>query len=276
MFTTAIIAFREFFEAFLIVGVFLGVSRTMQLKKELEIGLAAGIGMALSIVLSVGTYLFGDKARSVLTERNADMLESYLLIFSGIFIAYVVFSLHKTMNKHRHEYLNHAKEKMQINTFDLSLFLTIVFLVLREGFEVALFSASTSLFAVFMQNVIGLLFGFIAATIVGITTFFAYIKLPISKVFLATEYMIVILGAALVQHGATILLNTHFHINLSNIFSFHLQFLPNEDTAIGHVLQGFFGIDQGFSGARLAIMGMYIGIMYVIFLKQKMIKTAKT
>lgn len=269
MFTTAIIAFREFLEAFLIVGVFLGVSRKLQLKKELEIGLAAAIGIILSLTLSTGVYLFGDRARDVLTEKNADFLESYLLIFSGIFIAYVVFSLHKTMNKHRGEHLLQAKEKMQINSFDISLFFTIVFLVLREGFEVALFTASTSLFSVFMQNFIGLICGFAAATVLGITTFFAYIKFPVSKVFKATEYMIILLGASLVQTGITTMLETHFNISLSDMLSFNLHFLPAEDTFLGHILQGFFGIDQGFSGVRLAIMVVYISIIYVIFLKQK-------
>ncbi|HSW96386.1 MAG TPA: FTR1 family protein [Candidatus Saccharimonadales bacterium] len=276
MFTTAIIAFREFLEAFLIVGVFLGVSRKLQLKKGLEIGLAAGIGVILSLALSTGVYLFGDRARDILTEKNADFLESYLLIFSGIFIAYVVFSLHKTMNKHRGEHLMQAKEKMLINSFDISLFFTIVFLVLREGFEVALFTASTSLFSVFIQNFLGLMCGFAAATTIGITTFFAYVKFPVSKVFKATEYMIILLGASLVQTGITTLFETHFNISLSNMLSFHLQFLPDEDTFVGHLLQGFFGIDQGFSGIRLAIMGIYISIIYFIFLKQKQMQIVKT
>lgn len=269
MFTTAVIAFREFLEAFLIVGIFLGVSRKLELKKELEIGLAAAIGMIFSLLLSTGTYFFGDMARGVLTERNADFLESYLLIFSGIFIAYVVFSLHKTMNKHRSEHLMQAKEKMQINSFDISIFFTVIFLVLREGFEVALFTASTSLFAVFIQNFIGLICGFAAATAVGITTFFAYVKFPINKVFRITEYAIVLLGASLVQNGITTLLETHFNISLSNVLSFNLHFLPDEDTLTGHILQGFFGIDQGFSAVRLAIMIAYIGIIYFLFLKQK-------
>lgn len=276
MFTTAIIAFREFLEVFLIIGVFLGVSKKLQLKKELEITLAAGVGILSSLVLITVTYVFGDYARAFFTEANADFLESYLLIFSGFFIAYVVFSLHAVIGKNRNEMLRNAKNKLQENAFDVSLFFTIMLLVMREGFEIALFTASTSLFAAFIQNFIGLLLGFAVACCLGVGTYFAYVKFPISKVFRATEYMIILLGASLVQTGITKLLATHFHISLSNMISFHLQFLPNEDTFAGNFLQSFFGVDKEFSLVRLAIMAVYISAIYFIFLKQKQINTAKT
>ncbi len=269
MLTTAIIAFREFLEAFLIVGVFLGISRKLTLKKEKEIACAALIGIFLSLLLATATYLFGDSARSILTEKNADFLESYLLIFSGLFIAYVVFSLHDVMNHGRGGKLISAHKKLQENTFDVSLFLTIVFLVVREGFEIALFTASVSLFSAFMQNVVGLFLGFAFASVIGILTSFAYVRFPIHKVFRATEYMIILLGAALVQNGMTKLFQTHFNIQLSHMFSFHLQFLPDEESFFGHILQGLFGIDQGFSGARFLIMGAYVGVIYLLFIRQK-------
>jgi high-affinity iron transporter len=146
MITGALIAFREFLEAFLIVGVFLGISKKLNLKREKEIILAASVGILFSFILSIITYFFGDSARHVLTEERADMLESYLLIFSGVFIAYVMLSLHTTINRGRGKVLLSAHSKLKANTFDLSLFLTIVFLVIREGFEIVLFTA-TNLFS---------------------------------------------------------------------------------------------------------------------------------
>lgn len=268
MFTTAIIAFREFFEAFLIIGVFLGISKKLNLKKEMEIGIAASIGILFSLLLATGTYIFGDYARNILTEKNADFLESYLLIFSGLFIAYVVFSLHDVLNRSRGVKLINAHKKLQENTFDMSLFFTIVFLVAREGFEIALFTASTSLFSAFIQNVIGLLLGFAASSVFGAMTFLAYLKFSIGKIFKVTEYMIILLGASLVQNGTTKLFETHFTIHLSNMLSFHLQFLPSEGSFLGHLLQGLFGIDQGFSAVRLAIMILYITTIYMLFIKR--------
>lgn len=275
MFTTAIISFREFLEAFLIVGVFLGISRKLGLKRELEIGFATVLGIFLSFLLATGTYFFGDHARNILTEKNADFLESYLMIFAGLFIVYVIFSLHDVLHKSRAGTLIKVQSKLQQNVFDISLFFTIIFLVIREGFEIALFTASISLFSTFIQNVYGLLLGFMAAILLGIVTFFAYIKFPIRKVFKTTEYLIIILGASLVQNGVTKLFQTHFSIDLSNILSLKLPFLPSEDSLIGHLLQNLFGIDRNFSFIRLAIMVIYILIVYLIFLKKNNSATHK-
>lgn len=272
MITTAVIAFREFLEAFLIVGVFLGISRKLNLKKELEIGLASALGFVIALLMATGTYLLGDKAHSILTERNTEYLENYLLVFSGLFIAYVVFSLHNVLRLQRGGTLIKAHQKLQSHSFDVSLFFTIVFLVIREGFEIALFTASSSLFAVFMQNFIGLIIGFGGATILGLLTFFAYIKFPIGKVFKFTEYMIILLGASLVQNGLNELLE-NVGIKLEEILSIPLKFLPDKHSVLGHLIQSFLGIDRDFSLSRLAIMALYIGLIYVLFLKKKKIPT---
>lgn len=268
MIPTAVIAFREFLEAFLIIGVFLGISKKLQLKKEKEILLATVIGIIISLLLSTIVYLFGNQARTILSEENVEILEGYLLIFSGLFIAYVIFSLHNVLKKSSNHMLKKTHQKLQENVFDISLFFTIVFLVLREGFEIALFTASVSLFSAFLQNFAGLIIGFIFSILFGILTLFAYIRFPVKKVFKATEYLIILLGASLTQRGITELAGKYIHINLSQIVPFHFQFLPNEDTLIGHLLQGFFGVDQTFSLGRLAIMVLYIGLIYALFMRQ--------
>ncbi len=269
MITTAVIAFREFLEAFLIIGVFLGISKKLHLKKEVEIIVAATLGIIFSILLASITYLFGDYARGILTEYNADLIQSYLLIFSGLFIAYVVFSLHNLLRYHRSTAILKVHDKLQKNVFDISLFLTIMFLVAREGFEIALFTATTSLFSVFIQNFIGLILGFITSSIIGLMTFVAYIKFPIGKVFKFTEYMIILLGASLVQNGITKMSELYFNIHLSDIFPLPVKFLPDYETTImGHIIKNLFGVDKEFSIIRLAIMITYIGVIYMIFLRR--------
>jgi high-affinity Fe2+/Pb2+ permease len=148
-------------------------------------------------------------------------------------------------------------------------------LVIREGFEIALFTASTSLFYVFIQNFIGLMLGFISASIIGMMTFFAYIKFSIGKVFKYTEYMIIILGASLVQNGITELLEHGFNIDLAKIMSFPLNFLPHKSSLIGHMLKSFFGLDREFSFAKLAIMIVYALIVYLLYSKKNSAKSLK-
>lgn len=269
MITAAIIAFREFLEAFLIIGVFFGTSRKLKLHKEREIALSAIVGIILSLALTVTVYVFGERIRSLLTEENADMIEGLILVFSGFFIVYVIFSLHEFMKSGRDLFVKRTNDKLENSFFDISLFITIMFLVLREGFEVALFTAGTSLFSTFIQNIFGLVAGFAISAAAGAIVLFVYEAFPVRKLFRATEYLIVFVGAALLQHGVTILTDYFLHFDLSRIASFGLGFLPEEDTFAGHLLQGLFGIDRDLSGARLAIMAAYLGVVYLLFLKEK-------
>ncbi len=269
MIPTAVISFREFLEAFLIVGVFFGISKKLNLGRNLEIITAASAGIILSLVIATATYSLGDLARGVFTHERTEILEGYLMIFSGIFIAYVVFSLHQFINRSRGGKLIKAHESMKKGTFDISLFMTIVFLVVREGFEIALFTASTSLFAEFFQNFLGLMIGFGAASVIGILTYYAYIRLPIGKIFRFTEYMIILLGAALVQRGVTEIFEYVFKIELSDIVRLPLSFLPAGDTVAGHFIKSFTGLDPKFSLARLAIMLTYFCVIYILFMKKK-------
>lgn len=269
MFASSIISFREFLEAFIIIGVFLGISQKLALKREREIKFAAGIGFVISFLLAVIVYSFGDLARVILTEGRAEILESYLLIFSGFFIAYVVFSLHDVLRAGRGKKLISAHQKLSKNAFDVSLFVTIVMLVVREGFEIALFTASTSLFSTFLQNLLGFLIGFFAASVFGVLTYLTYLKFSINKIFKATEYMIILLGASFVQNGLTKFLEHTFNIALGDVLRLPLSFLPSESSLAGHLLQSLTGIDKEFSTARLGVMILYILVVYTILVKKR-------
>ncbi|MBI4009264.1 FTR1 family protein [Candidatus Roizmanbacteria bacterium] len=269
MLTTLIISLREFLEVFLIIGVFLGISKKLGLKREKEIISASFLGIVISFILPTVTFLLGDKARTVLSHRNSELLEGYLSIFSGFFIAYVIFTLHNFFVLKRSKSLISAHQKLQQNIFDLSLFLTIVFFIIREGFEIALFTATTSLFSKFIENITGLFVGFAASFTVGILTFFAYIKLPIGRIFQLTEYLIVILGASFVKNGLTELFEVYFNLHLSRIMPIKLAFLPESSSFIGHMIKNVFGIEKNFSLANLFIMSIYILFIYLIFLSKR-------
>ncbi|MBI4226387.1 hypothetical protein HY612_04725, partial [Candidatus Roizmanbacteria bacterium] len=49
MLTTLVISLREFLEVFLIIGVFLGISKKLKLKREREIIFASLLGVIISL-----------------------------------------------------------------------------------------------------------------------------------------------------------------------------------------------------------------------------------
>jgi hypothetical protein len=103
----------------------------------------------------------------------------------------------------------------------------------------------------------------------GTLTFLAYIRLPIGKVFRATEYMIILLGASLVQHGISEMVEIHLDLHISDMLPMPLNFLPDKETLVGHLLQSMTGIDREFSFIRLTIMGIYVGVIYLLFVKRR-------
>ena len=268
MLSTFVISFREFLEVFLIIGVFLGISKKLKINREKEILAAAGLGILISLLLPISVFIFGEKAGVILNEKSADLLSGYLMIFSGFFIAYVVFSLHNFFVLKRSKAILLAHQKMQTNVFDLSLFFTIVFFTIREGFEIALFTGTTALFSRFMENFIGLMMGFVGSSIIGTLAFFAYIKFSIGKIFRATEYLIVLLGASLVVSGVTELSGIYFNINISKIMPIPLGFLPSSETVPGHIIKTLTGLEPAFSVVKLAIIFTYILSVYLFLIKK--------
>jgi len=268
MLATLMVSLREFLEVFLIIGVFLGISKKLGIKREKEIIIASIIGIIISFILPIIVFLYGDRARLILTEEKAELLQSYLMVFSGFFIGYVVFSLHRTFAIRRSKSLIQAHQKLQQNVFDISLFFTIVFFIIREGFEIALFTATTSLFSRFIENLSGLFIGFALSSLLGLLTFISYIKFSIGKIFRLTEYLIILLGASFVKNGVTELMIQYFHINLSSIVPLHLGFIPSSSSYIGHLLNNLFGIEQSMSLAKIGIMASYIGLVYIFFLRK--------
>ncbi|HLD26585.1 MAG TPA: FTR1 family protein [Patescibacteria group bacterium] len=266
---TFVLAFREYLEAFLIIGVFFGLSLKLNLRREKEILLASAIGIFLSFLLPLLTFYLGDHARILLTEKRAELLEGYLMIFSGCFIAYIVFSLHRFFVQKRAFQVIKAHQKLTKNIFDFSLFASIVFFVAREGFEIALFTATTSLFSTFISNLIGLTLGFFTAAIIGVLTSLAFIAFPLGKIYKLTEYFILILGASLVKNGLSELTEVYMDIHISRIFPFPLHFLPQKSTIAGHLIATLFGLEKNFGLLDGSIMIGYIFLVYYFLIRRR-------
>ncbi|MDE2025225.1 MAG: FTR1 family protein [Patescibacteria group bacterium] len=269
MLATAIIAFREFLEAFLLIGIFVGVDHKLKLGKGKEILSAAFLGTIFSLVLPIIVFFLTNKIRTIITERTTDIIEGYLLTFSGLFIAYVVFSLHAFLKDHSIKKISRAKQKLEEEAFDVSLFFTIVFFICREGFEVALLIAAVSVFSVFQSNLVGLLIGFTAAFIIGLATYCTYIKFSIKHIFRYTEYAIILIGAAMLKNGISLLLENYLHINLEKFLALPLQFLPSDNTIAGHLLKNLTGIQPNLSIIQVAVMGAYIFLISFFFMVKR-------
>src|ERR1022692_2171093 len=98
-----IIAFREFLEAFLSVGVLLGIATRFKLQRTNSILGGAIVGFLVVFILA--TIIFGTDTLFIkhLPKDSFDLIKGWLFISSSIFVAYAVFSLHKILSHYSQE-----------------------------------------------------------------------------------------------------------------------------------------------------------------------------
>jgi hypothetical protein len=65
----------------------LGISKKLNIKREKEIVFASLIGIMIAIGLPIFVFLFSRQASRILTEKNAEILESYLIL--GFFVSFI-------------------------------------------------------------------------------------------------------------------------------------------------------------------------------------------
>lgn len=259
---TLIISFREYLEVFIIIGLFLGISKKLNLKKEREIILAAAAGVIIAFLMPVGFFLLGNKLRPIFTEKNTEALEGWIMIFSSLFIAYVVVSLHRIFSHQHLAVIKRTQKKITQNVFDLPLVFFIVFSILREGLEIVVFTSSLSLISGLINNLIGLLFGFILSFFVGFLIYRAYLKISFEKMFQWTEFSIILFGGALLKNGVNELTEVFFDLDLTQLFPINLWFLPEKSTVAGDLIKNFTGLEKNFSLPMLALL-----IFFWLFVK---------
>lgn len=253
----------------MIIGVFVGIDRKLDLGKSRAIIITSVAGILFSLVLPICTFYLSDLSKSIITEKSAYILEGYLMVFSGVFLAYIVISLHRYFKRLRGREILSLHEKMGSHSFSFSLYATILLFIVREGFEVALFTTSTSLFSTFAQNMIGLGAGFVLAALCGVLIAQAYLRVSLQKIVVATEYLIIMLGAALVKNGVAELAESLLDTSLSTMGSLPLGFLPDTSTFAGSLLKSLTGLEPQFSYAMMLIMFIYTMYVYWFGMKRR-------
>lgn len=187
--TTLIISLREFIEVFIIIGLFLGASKKLGLKKEKQIISTALLGIGISFIIIIFFYLIKEKIKLTIDKHTLESLEGYLKIFSSLFIIFIVILIHRSLHQHQ---LN-----FEIQAQSLSVFLLVVF----EGIEIALFTSISSFSTNIINQLTGLFLGLISAFIVGIFSYFIYINLPLKKIIQLTEYTLIIVAILMFKEG---------------------------------------------------------------------------
>ncbi len=207
-----IIAFREGLEAFLIIVIlleFLDKSDNSNLKKNVWQGTGAGILASLvfgAILMTLSSFIGEIDATAKLWESAASLIAVVLIT---TFIVWMV----KNGSKIKH----HITNKATLNLSKKGIFLLAMFMVMREGTEIAIFSfaGKYSLLPIFIGIVLA----------VGLVTLihFSIVKIKLKTIFNITlAYLILQAGFLLgysIHEGLSAMKNLNMIAPSSSIFT---------------------------------------------------------
>lgn len=212
-----IVAFREFLEAFLSVGILLSVSSKFNLHRTK--GIIAGSIVGFIVVFILATVVFGADSQILkhLPKNSLNLIEGWLFTLSSFFIAFAVFSLHKILTHYQQEDLK--KIEADVTKYKLSYWLlpfSAFLFVFKEGCEGIFFNVTNGLFYTFNQELIGFGFAFIAAMICGFIIRKFLNRVSLKRIFRITEVFIIFVGVDAITEGLETLSNYYFKIDISN------------------------------------------------------------
>jgi FTR1 family protein len=211
------VAFREFLEAFLSVGVLLSISSKFNLRRTK--GILGGSIVGFVIVFIFATVVFGADSSVLkhLPKSSFDLIEGWLFTLSSIFVAYAVFSLHKILAHYSQE--NIKKTEAQVAQYKTSYWLlpfTAFLFVFKEGCEGIFFNVTNGLFYTFGQDLTGFGLAFLAALLCGLIIRKFLTLVSLKRIFRITEVFIIFVGVNAITEGLETLATYYFHIDISD------------------------------------------------------------
>ena len=198
MLASALILFREVFEAALIIGIVMAATKGVSGRSR-WVRYGSGGGLAGASLVAAFAQTIGETAEGMGQEYfNAGVL----------FLAVGMLGWHNVwMSRHGREIarqMNEVGKAVSLGARPLYVLATVVGLAtLREGSEVVLFLYGIALSgAAAMEMLIGSAGGLAGGVAVGFALYFGLLRIPTKHLFTVTSWMILLLAAGLASQGA--------------------------------------------------------------------------
>ncbi len=214
MIAALIIVFREVFEAGLIVGIVLAVTRTVPHRNQWIAG-----GVLAGVLAACVVAAFAGALSNLFAGMGQELFNAAILI-----VAVVMLTWHNVwMARHGRELAGElwaaGKAVVEGSKSLLALAIVVGVAVLREGSEVVLFlygvlaGGSDSGLSVALGGLIGLVLG----ALVCMLTYFGLVKIPTRALFATTTVLIALLAAGMAAQAAAFLEKANWLTALDNV-----------------------------------------------------------
>lgn len=259
MIAALIIVFREVFEAGLIIGIILAVTRGVAHRNGWIVGgIAAGVIGACIVAAFTGALsaLFEGMGQEVF---NAAVLG----------IAVVMLTWHNVwMAKHGREMAQDmravGKAVAEGSKSLLALAIVIAVAVLREGSEVALFlygvlaTDGGTGWSIFGGGVIGLVLG----ALVSVLTYAGLLAIPVRHLFLVTTVLIALLAAGMAAQAVNFLERAGI-VTAFDAIAWDSSWLLSQGSLLGHALHSLMGYSDQPTQMQVIV---YVAVLVVTYI----------
>ena len=264
MLATAIIVFREVLEAALVVSIVLAATRGVVRR-----GLWVSGGVLGGLLGATAVALFADAIAAAASGVGQELLNAAIL-----FLAVIMLGWHNVwMSRHGRELASSLKTvgaAVRSGTRPMHVLAAVVAMaVLREGSELVLFlygvAASASGQASGMLA--GVLVGVGAGAAIGTALYLGLLRIPSSRLFAVTGWMILLLAAGMAAQGAAFLVQADILPALGQSV-WDTTWLVADESILGRVLHTLIGYTARPYGIQLlfyfATLGAIVALMKLV------------
>jgi high-affinity iron transporter len=253
-----IIVFREVFEAGLIVGIVLVVTRTVPHRNQW-----IGGGVIAGVLLACLVAVFAGALSSLFAGMGQELFNALILS-----LAVVMLTWHNVwMARHGSELAGELRAAGQAvvegSKSLLALAVVVGVAVLREGSEVVLFlygvvaGSDDSALGVALGGLVGLLLG----ALVCVLTYAGLLRIPTRKLFTVTTVLIALLAAGMAAQAAAFLEKANALTALNNVV-WDSAWLLSDSSILGKALHTLIGYTDQPTAMQLVV---YVAILAVTF-----------
>jgi high-affinity iron transporter len=253
-----IIVFREVFEAGLIVGIVLAVTRTVPHRNRW-----IGGGVVAGVLAACLVAVFAGALSNLFAGMGQELFNALILT-----IAVVMLTWHNVwMARHGSELAGELRAAGQAvvegSKSLLALAVVVGVAVLREGSEVVLFlygvvaGSDDSALGVALGGVIGLVLG----ALVCVLTYAGLVRIPTRKLFAVTTVLIALLAAGMAAQAAAFLEKANWLTAMDNVV-WDSAWLLSDASILGKALHTLIGYTDQPTAMQLVV---YVAILAVTF-----------
>jgi high-affinity iron transporter len=258
-----IIVFREVFEAGLIVGIVLAVTRTVPHRNQW-----IGGGVLAGVLLACVVAAFAGALSNLFAGMGQELFNALILV-----IAVVMLTWHNVwMARHGKELAGElaaaGRAVVEGSKSLLALAVVVGVAVLREGSEVVLFlygvlaAGSDTAWSVALGGLLGLALG----AMICVLTYLGLVSIPARALFTTTTVLISLLAAGMAAQAAAFLEKANWLIALDNVV-WDSGWLLSDSSIFGKALHTLIGYTDQPTAMQLTV---YLGILLVTFVLMRL------